>query len=83
MSITQVSQGNEIMMKTIQVGERFSVGDTIQWIAASGNAYIGEVETIKEGVDSRGDLLVVKLFSGKYRNAYDNLNDIELLDRVA
>jgi len=71
------------MMNTIQVGERFSVGDTIQWIAASGNAYIGKVATIKEGVDSRGDLLVVKLFSGKYRNAYDNLNDIELLDRVA
>lgn len=72
------------MMKAIQVGERFSVGDTIQWIAASGNAYIGEVETIKEGVDSRGDLLVVKLFGDRgYRNAYDNLNDIELLDRVA
>ena len=71
------------MMKTIQVGERFSVGDTIQWIAASGNAYIGKVEVIKEGADSRGDLLVVKLFSGKYRNAYDNLNDIELLEPVA
>ena len=72
------------MMNTIQVGERFSCGDTVQWISASGNVHIGEVETIKEGVDSRGDLLVVKLFGGQgYRNAYDNLNDIELLDRVA
>lgn len=72
------------MMKKIQTGDRFSCGDTIQWIAASGNAYIGKVETIKEGIDSRGDLLVVKLFGeGGYRNAYDNLNDIELLEPAA
>ena len=72
------------MMKKIQHGERFSCGDVIQWVSASGNPYIGEVESIKEGIDSRGDLLGVRLFSGKgYRNAYDNENEIELLERVA
>ena len=72
------------MMKKIQHGERFSCGDVVQWVSASGNPYIGEVESIKEGLDSRGDLLGVRLFSGKgYRNAYDNENEIELLERVA
>ena len=71
-------------MKKIQHGERFSCGDVVQWVSASGNPYIGEVESIKEGLDSRGDLLGVRLFSGKgYRNAYDNENEIELLERVA
>ena len=72
------------MMKQIQRGDRFSCGDVVQWVSASGNPYIGEVESIKEGLDSRGDLLSVRLFNGKgYRNAYDNENDIETLERVA
>ena len=72
------------MMKKIQHGDRFSCGDVVQWVSASGNPYIGEVESIKEGLDSRGDLLSVRLFNGKgYRNAYDNENDIETLERVA
>ena len=71
------------MMKKIQHGERFSCGDVVQWVSASGNPYIGEVETIKEGIDSRGDLLTVRLFNGKgYRNAYDNGNDIEVLEKA-
>jgi len=69
-------------LKEINANARFICGEVVQWVSHSGNPYIGTIESMLEGTDSRGDLLRVKLFSGGYRSAYDNEHDIEVLETV-
>jgi plastocyanin len=60
-------------MKNMVANSRLAVGDTVSWVAKSGNGYTGTVVNVKEGF--MDDLIIVDVGNGKYRSFYDRATE--------
>ena len=63
---------------------RYTVGDSVEWVSKSGNQYTGEIVSIREDrsedLYQRGALICVRLEGGAYRNFYENQVEHHLLE---
>ena len=68
----------------VNASNRYTVGDSVEWVSKSGNRYTGEIVRIREDrsedLYQRGALICVRLEGGEYRNFYENQVDHHLLE---
>jgi hypothetical protein len=68
----------------VNASNRYTVGDSVEWVSKSGNQYTGEIVAIREDrsedLYQRGALICVRLEGGEYRNFYENQVDHHLLE---
>ena len=68
----------------VNASNRYTVGDSVEWVSKSGNRYTGEIVSIREDrsedLYQRGALICVRLEGGEYRNFYENRVDHHLLE---
>ena len=68
----------------VNASNRYTVGDSVEWVSKSGNRYTGEIMSIREDrsedLYQRGALICVRLEGGEYRNFYENRVDHHLLE---
>ena len=68
----------------VNASNRYTVGDSVEWVSKSGNQYTGEIVRIREDrsedLYQRGALITVRLEDGTYRNFYENQVDHHLLE---
>ena len=68
----------------VNASNRYTVGDSVEWVSKSGNRYTGEIVSIREDrsedLYQRGALICVRLEGGAYRNFYENQVEHHLLE---
>ena len=68
----------------VNASNRYTVGDSVEWVSKNGNRYTGEIMSIREDrsedLYQRGALICVRLEGGEYRNFYENQVDHHLLE---
>ena len=68
----------------VNASNRYTVGDSVEWVSKNGNRYTGEIMSIREDrsedLYQRGALICVRLKGGEYRNFYENQVDHHLLE---
>ena len=68
----------------VNASNRYTVGDSVEWVSKSGNQYTGEIVSIREDrsedLYQRGALICVRLEGGAYRNFYENQVEHHLLE---
>ena len=68
----------------VNASNRYTVGDSVEWVSKSGNQYTGEIVAIREDrsedLYQRGALICVRLEGGAYRNFYENQVEHHLLE---
>lgn len=66
-------------MKSVQIGERFAVGNIVAWVSLNGNHYTGKIVEVLESGTCNGDLCRVEVAENTFRRFYDNQVDAHII----